>query len=881
MGESLSPLAQISNLAREKLEVFKASIRYDGTYKDSIYKGAQSASQQIASDYGSRFLIELIQNAYDAHPSDRTDGRIKVLLVKEEDENGVLYIANQGHGFLWGDVESLCSIGTSNKPAGQSIGNKGLGFRSVRYVTDNPQVYSKSERGGSELFDGYCFRFARGNDFNELIEDRHHRELAKKDIPFFHIPIPLTNQPAMVERFACEGFSTVIRLPLRNESAFQLVNKLFGEIRAQDVPLLLFLRRINSLEIGVNKDSEKSFSLLRENKPLRFKLSGYSGDEYCCVNLGSGEKYFIAWHMIPEGNVKAAIRESIDLGQLHPSWEDWKGDGELAVTVKLNGDVISPRLYTYLPMGDQVKCPFYGYLHGSFYPKADRTSLDASIPINGLYIDEAARLCARTILILRKLRGNIGGVFSQEERKTAIVDLLAWNSSQGIEREGAAAAPIVIREAFREVGTNFSESDILPIVRRTGSDSWGTPGEVWRWEQPDLKIFGTDSLAKILHQAILSPKLGQDRLDRLEKFISDGDDNLNVNPTDMQLSHMAEIVATQVLRPRSSKKAKTDYYLELEKVFLNRSVDLSARKLLYCGDGILRASEPTEVDNQYPTSNVGRKRRRRVKLNTTTVFSPSRRSIDEAKGSRGEAQILQVPKELEKNLAFLSDELDWYKDLEDVRRFLEEKRLVRSYDADDLISHVSFLSRSNRNIRIRRAALLWVFNLWLSYQNAPRTLTLRNANLLVPSLKGQWIEASQAIFSAGWPAKTFGSISEEFLLQTSSCSDELMRIGERLLAHKTLKPFKSNNAENWSDFLEAIGVKKGLQPLQIEVKDFNMSGWNLTIENVCRRFQIDEFIKQYWQIDAIEHGEKPIYRSSSHELDGSFWYFPGVGAQAI
>lgn len=881
-GNTLNCPEEISNLAREKLEVFKASIRDNGTYKDPIYKGAQSASQQISSDYGSRFLIELIQNAYDAHPPDRTDGRIKILLVREENEGELLYIANQGHGFLWGDVESLCSVGTSNKPIGQSVGNKGLGFRSVRYITDNPQVYSKSEMGLSEVFDGYCFRFARGGDFDGLFQEGHHRELAKKDIPFFHIPIPLTNQPAIVQKFAGEGFSTVIRLPLTNESALQSVIRLFADMRSQDVPLLLFLRRINSLEIIVDGDPEKSVSLSRDSKPLRFQGPRYDGDEYSCVNLGRGDKYFIAWHMIPEAKVKAVIRESIVQRQLHPSWEDWDGDGELAVAVKLNGDVISPRLYTYLPMGDQAKCPFHGYLHGSFYPKADRTNLNTSIPVNGLYIDEAARLCARTVLILRKMHGDAGGVFSQAERETAIVDLLAWNSSQGIEREEVAAAPILMRGAFRELGINFSESDILPIAPRKRGDDWGTPEEVWRWDQPDLRIFGADSLARIPQAAILSPKLGQQRLDRLEEFISNGDDNLTVNPTDMQLSHMAEMVAVQVLTPRSPRKAKTDYYLELEKVFKNRSVDLSKRKLLYCSDGMLRASESTEVENQVSTSDVGnmtsnpnRKRRRRTKAHTTIVFSPSRRSIGKAKDSKVQAEVLQVPMELQKNLAFLSDQLDWYGDLEAVRKFLEEKRLVRSYDAEDLIAHVSFLSRINRKNRMRQAALSWVFNLWLSYQNAPRSLALHNVNLLVPTLNGKWIDASQAIFSTGWPARTLGNITEEFLSQTGSYSDELMRVGEKLLAHKIVKPFKSSNIQNWADFLEAIGAKMGLQPSQIETKELNMWGSELTTENICSRFQIDGVTKQYWQRDVNECGEKPIYRNSPHKLEGGFWCFPG------
>ena len=138
-----NPTLQIEYLAKEKLEVFKSSIRQDGTYRDPIYRSAQSTGHQIASDYGSRFLVELVQNAYDAHPPERNDGEIKILLAPEEGTTGVLYVANKGNGFTWSDVEALCNIGMSNKPVGESIGNKGLGFRSVRYITDDPQIYSK------------------------------------------------------------------------------------------------------------------------------------------------------------------------------------------------------------------------------------------------------------------------------------------------------------------------------------------------------------------------------------------------------------------------------------------------------------------------------------------------------------------------------------------------------------------------------------------------------------------------------------------------------------------------------------------------------------------------------------------------------------------
>ncbi|MCK4245373.1 MAG: DUF3883 domain-containing protein, partial [Candidatus Omnitrophica bacterium] len=143
------------------------------------------------------------------------------------------------------------------------------------------------------------------------------------------------------------------------------------------------------------------------------------------------------------------------------------------------------------------------------------------------------------------------------------------------------------------------------------------------------------------------------------------------------------------------------------------------------------------------------------------------------------------------------------------------------------------------------------------------------------TLKGKWIEAGQAIFSAGWPLGTLGSITEEFLVQTGSFSDELMRLAERLIAHKTAKLFKSSTIEDWTDFLEEIGVKKGLEPLWVEIEDLNMLGWQLTAGSICQRFKIGKVTEGYWEKDLSEYGEKPRYPNSSHELDGKFWYFPG------
>src|SRR6266545_7321438 len=53
---------------------------------------------QVARDYGDRFLLELIQNSYDAELPGAA-GRIAIVLDLREPPYGVLYFANSGAPF--------------------------------------------------------------------------------------------------------------------------------------------------------------------------------------------------------------------------------------------------------------------------------------------------------------------------------------------------------------------------------------------------------------------------------------------------------------------------------------------------------------------------------------------------------------------------------------------------------------------------------------------------------------------------------------------------------------------------------------------------------------------------------------------------------------
>ena len=56
-------------LMRQRIEHYSAA-RADAR----LYQGVRKMSQFVSDDYGNRFLIELIQNAHDAHDPARTDG---------------------------------------------------------------------------------------------------------------------------------------------------------------------------------------------------------------------------------------------------------------------------------------------------------------------------------------------------------------------------------------------------------------------------------------------------------------------------------------------------------------------------------------------------------------------------------------------------------------------------------------------------------------------------------------------------------------------------------------------------------------------------------------------------------------------------------------
>ncbi|GAA4569951.1 sacsin N-terminal ATP-binding-like domain-containing protein [Planotetraspora kaengkrachanensis] len=163
--------------------------------------------------YRDRLVVELAQNAADAALRAGVPGRLRLSL-----RDGVLMAANTGAPLDEAGVEGLSTLRVSGKrdEAG-AAGRFGVGFAAVVSVCDEPSIVSR-ETGG--------VRWSRG-ETAALVSARPElaAELAGRDghVPLLRLPFPaeITEVP--------EGFDTLVRLPLRDDTAAKAVRRMLEE----------------------------------------------------------------------------------------------------------------------------------------------------------------------------------------------------------------------------------------------------------------------------------------------------------------------------------------------------------------------------------------------------------------------------------------------------------------------------------------------------------------------------------------------------------------------------------------------------------------------------------------------------------------------------
>ncbi|MFC9623758.1 sacsin N-terminal ATP-binding-like domain-containing protein [Streptomyces sp. NPDC056930] len=326
-------------LTRRRIEIYRDA---DETWR--FAESLKSVSEDTAQEYEGRTILELVQNGHDALSS-AEPGRIAVLAVSQE-SGGVLYVANEGAAFAEENFRAITELALSSKVAGEGIGNKGLGFRSVLQLTDWPEIYSKSSPSSPD-FDGYCFRFTRPEDVRTLVDDPALATRVIEDISPLALPVPADVTDPVLKELAEDGYATVVRLPLRDRHAWGLAVAQAESMVAGEAPLLLFLDRVAELLVEVRDGSDATFrqALSRAERTSDLLTSG-ENDWVREIDLAGAGRYLLARRTLDPEALNGAVRRSVRAREIDAAWENWDAEAWVAVALRLDVPLAHGRMYT-------------------------------------------------------------------------------------------------------------------------------------------------------------------------------------------------------------------------------------------------------------------------------------------------------------------------------------------------------------------------------------------------------------------------------------------------------------------------------------------------------------------------------------------------------
>jgi hypothetical protein len=794
------------------------------------YKTTHSLTEQVGHQYHGRFAIELLQNAHDALTSGERSGRVEFLLDHTEGQSGVLYVANDGRPFREEDVEALSRLGQSSKNPEESVGNKGLGFRSVLEICRGPEIYSTGQPGGSPGFDGFCFGFdpgiaARlaptlrdlaegalrtGNPFDadqppldwsperqrqfaarlgEVPERWLRGELLELSPYLFPVPLAPSRAGARVGDFAARGFATVIRLPLTGPEALAQAESRLQELR-RDETIVLFLSHLSALTVRLGADLEvmerRARALGAQGGPeaVRIRTQGApAGDE----------RVFWVWSREFGGDSHPEEARKITRAarNLPGRWPEVR-KARLSVGVERSAQPEPGRYSIVLPTEEPTGLA--AHLSGPFYGDMARRDIDFSKPLNRLFVSYLARMIrdaardlagkrARDAVVIIDLIAPLAG--PQNTALTVLEAVWAPRPSEGPTLRGI---PLVhTDQGWRKVG-DVRVLNLLPGARYL--------------TEPRLGRYARLPLA---HRSIASRK---GPLETLVKWLLGRSAALS----DPEWRGLLEHAAAEVARGARGGNW-TAYWEDVRTAFRGRRAILDGARILPGADGKV-----------HMTSGAVR------------VFLPPRRESAEA----GAATL--VPKALAKRLAFLHPEIRLWEPIAGGRGgqqqtalhtfLLGPPPLVETFAVESILDRVVLPSLpglpaplGSRAAERCREILAWVRVLIQGRETTSIAARLRR--LPVPC-RGGWYAAGSAMFGRGWPG-TVGDDLERVLEWDSRTS----RISQpyRLLLPPDDEAWRGIGPDP-APFLRRLGVADGLLPLLFKAEgtwpDLKVSRWDVT-----------------------------------------------------
>lgn len=309
-------------------------------------------AQRSAQDYRGRWLLELLQNCEDAQAP----------LVRLVARNNTIYVADRGRGFVPTAVEAISGSDFSDKPEG-TIGRKGVGFKAVFEITENPQIFSKNN-------EGLEFNPQKAREW--LIA----RDLpANEEIPLQWLPFSLKRDQAAAQDpvlSRLQGFATIIKLPLPPDlRAEEELADTWQELKPENFLPFTHLRVLQVVEEG-------------RTWVWRWRKSGENplDQTVCLIRIYKADRYSEQKWRLLRKKLKTPdhLLKSLPLqDRRHAQEISW------LVAAPLEGGQVAPT-EGYLPIQvfypTQVPSPVPLLLHGEFLVNTERTAIIPEHPFN-------------------------------------------------------------------------------------------------------------------------------------------------------------------------------------------------------------------------------------------------------------------------------------------------------------------------------------------------------------------------------------------------------------------------------------------------------------------------------------------------------------------
>ena len=695
-------------------------------------------TSQVAHEYEDRFLVELLQNAYDAHPPGPRGGMFGSACRRP------VAVANTGSSTLPTQADPLLSatsrrcsnIALSSKPPGEGIGNKGLGFRSVLQICEWPEVYSCHPEDRNEaLFSGYCFGFATDSDLEKLPPATQELASVKADFSRHLLPVGRKPDDPVLARLRELGAVTVVRLPMKSQASLRIAKAQVEKLRASARPVMLFLDRIESLTLEWPDDQAEQEVHVERRKQIPVPLQGIepSGPTGVFRVTTAGRTYLMGRRSVPESTMRDVVEASVKAQQLDASWLSWEGAGEVAVAVPLDLEMVDDvdrtrtfASYTFLPM--DVESPLGGHLSAPFYTKLARIDLNEEVELNSFLFEVAADLSCEVALALMVEPAAVAG-----SKAGAVVDLVTWAHPH----EGR------ISEAFAKRGLELRDHAWVPAA--DAAIGYVPLRTARLWDSTFARLTANALVA--VGVDVVDPNLGrrrQERINALSRQVLGGHDT---NPGDEEVADWTELVAKAIHDESAPLEAWRELYGDLLAYYgqAGRARALQGKKILLVQGGQLRRAGPW--DENRPTRDP-------------TVFIPPRRVAEGADELADDVAVddeeFKIPKKLQRAVAFLHEGIADPDGTEAPRRqvrsptveMLEAAKLVERFDRHAMFRHLRRMLSGRVSDEARGQALRWVYLQHVSSRQGLRGLG--QLRLSVPTRSG-WIAADQAFFSGSWP----------------------------------------------------------------------------------------------------------------------------------